>query len=103
MASRKKHKAPSRRYTVPLTGELDGFVVVMAAMSTREVIAVQRGEMTEADVLDMVATRCLEHDFDTEDLRDLDYWIVAQILDDWGAAMQKDALPPTNGEPSPAP
>lgn len=88
---------PQRRYALVLGGELEGFHVTMGAMTAREIIAIQRGAMDEADVLEMVATRCVEHDFDIADLRDLDYWIIADVLDAWSDAMTAVAIPPTNG------
>jgi hypothetical protein len=91
-------RAPPRRtYVLTLTGELDGYHVTMGAMTGREIIALQRGVMDEADVLEMVTTRCVEHDFDIPDLRDLDYWIIAELLDAWATAMTAVAIPPTNG------
>lgn len=82
---------------VKLTGELEGFEVVMGAMTAREIIAIQRGTANEADVLDMVQNRAIEHNFAVDDLRDLDYWIVAEILDAWSHAMEATAVPPTSG------
>ena len=91
---------PRRTYRIDLTGELDGYHVVMAAMRARDLIALRRGEMDEADVLDFVAERCLEHNFG-EDLRDLDYWMLIEIMERWTEAQNERALPPPSGEPSP--
>lgn len=92
----KRRQPPRRTYQIALSGDLDGFNVTMGAMTARQLIAVQRGEMNEADVLEMVAERVVDHDFGG-DVRDLDYWIVAQILDEWGQAMRGAALPPESG------
>lgn len=95
-----KRELPRRRYRLDLTGELAGYHVVMGAMWGRELIRLRRGEMDEADVLDLIADRCLEHDFDIDDLRDLDYWMLLAILDGWKEAQTDAALPPTNATDS---
>ncbi len=87
---------PRRRYDIALTGELDGYHVVMGAMWGRELIRLRRGEMDEADVLELIAERCLEHDFGVDDLRDLDYWMLTDVLDAWKDAQLDGAVPPTN-------
>jgi hypothetical protein len=69
----------------------------MGAMKGREMMSIQRGMMDESDVLEMVATRCLSHDFEIGSLLDLDYWIIAAILEAWSDAMKATSLPPTNG------
>jgi hypothetical protein len=84
---------PHRRYTLNLNGELKGFRVVMGAMSGRDLIRMQRGDMTEADVLELVQARCLEHDFNISDLTDLEFWIVAEILEAWSDAQTEVAIP----------
>ena len=94
-----KAKAPPRRtYELKLDGELEGFHVTMGAMSARDIIAMRSGEMAEVDVLALVAERMVEYDFDIKDPLDLDYWIVAEILRAWGAAMEEAVLPPAIGE-----
>jgi hypothetical protein len=98
----KPRELPRRSYHIDLTGELDGYHVVMGAMWGRELIRLRRGEMDEADVLELIAERCLEHDFAVEDLRDLDFWMLLAILDGWKEAQMDAALPPTNGTGSPA-
>lgn len=87
---------PQRTYDIALTGELEGHTVSMRSMTSRQIIATQRGTIDEADVLEMVAERCITHDFDV-DLLDLDYWIVGQILEQWGQAMREAAVPPQKG------
>ena len=94
-----KAKAPPRRtYDLKLDGELEGFHVTMAAMSARDIIALRSGTMAEVEVLTLVAERMVEYDFDIKDPLDLDYWIVAEILRAWGAAMEEAALPLPTGE-----
>jgi hypothetical protein len=87
---------PQRTYEIALKGELAGHTVTMRSMTSRQVIATQRGTIDEADVLEMVAERCIAHDFEM-DLLDCDYWIVGQILEQWGTAMQETAIPPVSG------
>lgn len=101
MPKRQPRELPRRRYRIDLTGELEGFHVVMEAMRGREIIALMRDEVAEADALELIATRCVEHDFPVDDLRDLDMWMLEQILERWQEAMTETALPPTSAEPSP--
>lgn len=94
-----KPKAPPRRtYVLKLDGELAPYHVTMGSMSARDIIAMRSGALAEVEVLGLVAQRIVEHDFDVADPLDLDYWIVAEILRAWGAAMEEAALPPVIGE-----
>jgi hypothetical protein len=96
---RQPRELPRRRYPLALNGELAGYHVTMGAMHGRELIRLQRGEMTEADVLELIAERCVEHDFGIADLQDLDFWMLTELLDAWQAAMKDTALPPVPSEP----
>jgi hypothetical protein len=89
---------PHRTYTLELTGELEGFRVVMGAMTGSDVIALRSGQLTEEDGLRLTAARVVEHDFDVENVLDLDFWILTEILKAWGRAMEDAALPPPSGE-----
>jgi len=94
-----KTKGPPRRtYVLKLDGELADYHVTMGAMSARDIIAMRSGEMAEVEVLRLVAERIVEHDLGVADPLDLDYWIVAEILRAWGAAMEEAVLPPATGE-----
>lgn len=94
-----KAKGPPRRtYDLKLNGELTGYHVTMAAMSARDIIAMRSGTMSEVEVLALVGQRIISHDFGVDDPLDLDYWIVAEILRAWGAAMEEAVLPPAIGE-----
>jgi hypothetical protein len=88
---------PRETYEITLTGRLDGFHVTMRAMSGRQIVGLQRGTLSEVDAVEMVAERCVTHDFEEKDLLDLDFWIIAEILEAWGNAMQEKALPPQSG------
>lgn len=101
MPTRQPRELPRRRYDIALTGELDGYHVVMGAMRGKEIIALMRDEMREADALDLIAERCISHDFPVDDLRELDLWMLERILEAWQEAMSETALPPTTAEPSP--
>lgn len=94
---------PRRTYRLTLTGELEGFHVTMAAMRGREVIALTAGDMDEGQVIDLVAERMLEHDFGVDDPRDLDAWMLGEIVEPWVEAHKDAALPPVTGEPSQPP
>lgn len=93
----KKKLAPARReYPVPFG---DG-VVRMRSMSGRQLIALQRGGMKEADVLEMTAMAVLhpQEDLGVDDALDLDYDDLMKLLDVWGDVMLKAAVPNSNGE-----
>jgi len=96
--TRQPRELPRRRYKLTLNGELAGYHATMAAMHGRELIRIQRGEMTEADVLELIAERCVEHDFGVSDLIDLDFWMLIELLEAWQIAMKETALPPAQGE-----
>jgi len=89
-----KKATPHRSYTLKLDGELEGFEVVIGAMTARDIIRLRSSELTDVDALELVAQRVERHNFGVEDVRDLDYWIVAAILAAWGEAMSEAALPP---------
>jgi hypothetical protein len=89
----KKKTPPRRTYPLKLNGELTGFTVVMGSATGRDLIRIKRGEADEADILELVQTRCIEHDFDVADLADLDFWIVAEILEAWMGALNETAVP----------
>lgn len=89
---------PKRTYTLKLTGELAGFHVVMGAMSGADIVAVRSGELAEGEVVNIVAGRMVEHDFDVVSPLELDYWILVEILAAWGKAMEDAAVPPARGE-----
>lgn len=89
---------PKRTYDLKLTGELAGFRVTMGAMSGADIVAVRSGELSEGEVVKLVAARMVEHDFDVVDPLGLDYWILVEILGAWGKAMEEEALPPARGE-----
>jgi hypothetical protein len=101
MATKRKRELPRRKYEITLNGELTGYHVTMAAMRGREIIALMRDEMSEADALDLIVERCISHDFGVDDIRELDLWMLEAILEAWQKAMQEWALPPTTAEPSP--
>lgn len=96
-AVHRKHKPPVRRYELKLDGDLAEFHVVMGAMSGRETIRLRSGEMTESDALEMVAAKVIEHDFDIEDLIDLDLEVLMRISLAWNQAIKDASLPPATG------
>src|SRR6476469_7032159 len=71
---RRKRKPPTRTYELDkyLTGDLEGYHVVMGSMSGREMIRVRSGEFTEGEAIDFAASKVIEHDFDVSDIRDID-------------------------------
>jgi hypothetical protein len=93
MVAKRKKAPPRRTYPLKLNGELAGFNVVMGSATGRDLIRIKRGEADEADILELVAARCIEHDFDVEGLADLDFWIVAEILEAWMGALNETAVP----------
>ena len=96
-APRRKHKLPSRRYEIDLTGELEGFHVTMGSMTGRELIWLRSGEITEGEAAEFAASKVIEHDFDVPDIRDLDYYVLLQISQAWSEAMKDAAVPPASG------
>lgn len=94
-----KRQLPRRRYDIALKDDLDGFHATMTAMTGKEVLTLLRGEMG-ADVVDLIAQHCVEHDFPVDDIRELDMWMLEQLVDQWQEAMNDTALPPTSAEPS---
>jgi len=97
--ARTKPKPPKRReYLVPF----EGVTVRMRAMSGRQIIALQRGEMQEGDVLEMTGGAILypAEDLGLDDPLDLDYDQLTALLESWGNAMREKALPNANGESS---
>ena len=76
--------------------------VRMRAMNGRQLIAIRRGQMDEADVLEMTAKGVLfpKQDLGVDDPLDLDYDELAALLDTWGDAMKEKALPNPSGERS---
>ncbi len=101
MVKRNARELPRRTYPIDLDGDLAGFHITMSAMRGREVIALMRNEMGEVDAIDLIVERCVEHDMPVDDLRDLDMWMLEQILEKWQTAMAETAVPPTSAEPSP--
>lgn len=95
---RQPRELPRRQYDLVLKDELAGFHVKIGAMRGHELIRIRRDGLNEADVIDLVAERVIEHDFPVDDLRDLDYWALTAILEAWTDAMQETAVPPTTGE-----
>lgn len=93
-----KRQTPRRTYAIPLTGELEGFNVTMASMSGRDIIRIRGGKLSESEGLELIASHCLAHDFDVEDIRDLDYWILIDILRQWSTALREAALPQPTGD-----
>lgn len=94
-ASRPKHKAPQRRYELALVGELDGFHVTMGSPSGRELIRLRSGEMTEGEAIEYSISKIVDHDFDVDDLLELDAWILLEVSRAWSQAMKDAAVPPT--------
>lgn len=90
----KKKAPPTRTYRVALTGELDGYEVTMRGMSTADLIAMQGGDLSNAQALELAVSHIIDSNFDVADYHDLDYWIALEILAGWSAAMQEQALPP---------
>lgn len=90
----KKKAPPSRTYHLDLTGELDGYEVTMRGMSTADLIAMQGGDLSNAEALELAISHIVDSNFDVADYHDLDYWIALEILSAWTVAMQEGALPP---------
>lgn len=96
---RRTGKAPPRRlYELQLKGELADFHVTLSAMSAREIIRIRGGEINEDTALDMLERHVVDHDFDVENLGDLEFWIVTEILMAWRKAMDEAALPQASSE-----
>ena len=95
-------KKPLRADASVYVAKLHDKPVRMRAMSGREIIALRRGKMDEADVMEMTASAVLFplEDLELEDPLDLDYDELTALLDTWGDAMKEKALPNSSGEPS---
>lgn len=97
-----KIKPPTRLYDVALSGELEGVRLKMRGMSTRDLIKLRSGDVSDLEALEMVATHIVEHNLDTSDVLELDAWIGIAILGAWSDAIKDAALPPataTSSEP----
>ncbi len=94
----RRQKPPRRTYPLKLNGELKGFHVTMGAMSGADIVAIRSGELSEGEVMRLVAARMIEHDFDVASPLELDYWILVEILAAWGTAMEEVANPPAHGD-----
>lgn len=70
----------------------------MSSMSGRDIINVRAGKLTEPQMIDFIAAHTISHDFDVEDVRDLDYWILIDILRAWNIALRERALPQASGD-----
>jgi hypothetical protein len=89
-----KVKAPRREYVIRFdSGPLTGAEFVMGSMTARDIIVIRSGAMNEGESLDMVADRCIRHNVDVADLRELDYEDLTAILTRWGEALAAAALP----------
>lgn len=98
MNPRHKRKPPTRTYLLDkyLTGELEGFHVVMGSPDGHQLIRLRSGEMTESEAITFAVSLIVEHDFDVTDLLDLDDWILLAISKAWGEARKDAVLPPTS-------
>lgn len=96
---RRKRKPPTRTYALDkfLTGDLEGYHVVMGSMSGREMIRVRSGEFTEGEAIDLTASKVIEHDFDVSDIRDIDGQDLLAISKAWSDAIKDAAVPPEQG------
>ncbi len=95
----KRLKPPVHTYDVALSGELEGFALKMRGMSSADFIRLKtRGteEMGDIAALDMAFAHVVEHNFDVDDLRELDVWIGLEILNRWVAVLNESALPPAS-------
>ena len=92
-----RRETPRRTYDIALTGELDGFHVTMASMSGRDIFAIRAGKLNEAQMLEFIASHCLAHNFEVENILDLDYWILIQVLREWSDALRERSLPQASG------
>ena len=90
-----QQKASQREYVADLNGK----PVRMKAMTGRVLIAIQRGTMTESDILEATAAAVLfpKQDLGIDDPLDLDFDELGGLLTAWGDAMKAVALPNTNG------
>ena len=97
-APRRKRKAPHRTYVLDqyLEGELAGFHVVMGGMTAREMIRLRSGELSEGEAIEFAASKVIEHDFDVDDIRDIDGEDLLAISVAWSSAMRETAVPPTS-------
>ena len=97
---RRKRKPPTRTYELDkyLTGDLEGYHVVMGSMSGREMIRVRSGEFTEGEAIDFAASKVIEHDFDVSDIRDIDGQDLLAISQAWSQAMKDAVVPPAQGD-----
>lgn len=90
----KKRKPPLRLYTIKLDGELDGFELEMSGMTTSDLIAISAGDLPAGQALELALRHVVSHNFDIDDLRDLDARIANTILSAWSQAVLDSALPP---------
>lgn len=97
MATKRK-PAPRRLTRLELTGELEGFSVTMAGMTGSDLLRIRGGQMDETDSINLFAEHVVEHNFDVPDPRDLEFWVIVEILRAWTEGMNAAAVPEANGD-----
>lgn len=76
--------------------EIDEQKFVMKAMSARQFIAIQRGEIDEASLIEMLATAAVQHPYGKgadEFLDNCDVKTALNLLKGWAAEQTETALP----------
>lgn len=95
-----RFKTPHRTYILDkhLTGDLAGAHVVMGSTTGREAIWLRSGEASEGEAMEFVASKVVEHDFDVDDIRDLDLQDLLAISQAWNQVIKDAAVPPVSGD-----
>lgn len=97
---RKLKKRPGMPTLDPLTvrpnGKLSGHELVMRRPTTAEWIRLKRGEIGNADMLDMIVKAVIDHTFTCE-VDELDPLLVVQIGDAWFDAQKQESVPQAGG------
>lgn len=94
-----KRKAPPRRtFVLDLDGDLAGFTVTMSGLTGADMLRIRSGEMIDTDSIDLFADHVIESNFDVADHRDLEFWIILQIMQAWTAAINEAAAPEASGD-----
>lgn len=97
MAKLKKLPLPDKSpLTVRPNGSLKGHELVMRRFNTRDYLAIKRGEVDDARLIQMTVDAVEDSTF-PGDLLDLDPVHVIAIADAWAEAQKDESLPPANG------
>ena len=97
MGKLKKRALPEQApVTVRPNGPLAGHELVMRRFNTRDYLAIKKGEVDDARLIEMTVAAVIDSTF-SGDLLELDPLHVVAIANAWADAQKEAALPPVSG------